>query len=453
MTDKTTGAEQQEWGSAFGFIVSTVGYAVGLGAIWKFPYMIGSNGGGVFLLVCVLFIVILAIPLCWAELTMGRYSKVSAIAGMRKLEGGSSPWVAIGWFSLATVFILISYYITIVSDVMFYIFKFISGGLRGMSMDQIAGYYSGLQVDMPYKFITVLIMYAISIVILIGGVQKGLERANKILIPGLFIFLVILSIRNLMLPDAMEGVKWMWTPDFSKLTPSVIMAALNQCIFFSGVGMATLFSFGSYLNEDADIPFYGLVCMLSNVVVGILAGTAIFTALFSYGMDVAAGSGLVFQTMPYVFNEMAGGVIWGGLFFILLFAAGLSTIIGLYEGAASVLGDAVGWDRKKSIFISFIILFILGIPTILSTTAWANITPLGMDLFTFMDFVAMLITCPIAMILISIYAGTKFWDRFMEQSAIGAKYFKVPSILKFWYVIVMPIIIALVVILGIKSYF
>ena len=149
---------------------------------------------------------------------------------------------------------------------------------------------------------------------------------------------------------------------------------------------------------------------------------------------------------------MSGGIIWGGLFFILLFSAGLSTIIGLYEGAASVLGEAVGWERKKSIFISFIILFILGIPTILSTTAWANVTPLGMDLFTFMDFVAMLITCPIAMILISIYAGTKFWDRFMEQSAVGAKYFKVPKI-KFWYVICMPIIIAAVVIVGIMGYF
>jgi NSS family neurotransmitter:Na+ symporter len=322
-----------------------------------------------------------------------------------------------------------------------------------MSMDEISAYYSGLQVDMPYKFITVIIMYIISIVVIIGGVQKGLERANKILIPGLFIFLIILSIRNLMLPDAMEGVKWMWTPDFSKLDSSVIMAALNQCIFFSGVGMATLFSFGSYLNNDADIPFYGVVCMLSNVVVGILAGTAIFTALFSYGMDVTAGSGLVFQTMPYVFNEMAAGTLWGGLFFILVFCAGLSTILGLYEGAASVLGDAVGWSRKKSVLLSGIILFILGIPTILSTTAWANVTPLGMDLFTFMDFVAMLITCPIALILISIFAGTSFWDRYMEHSAIGAKYFKVPRFLKFWYIICIPIITGAVVIIGIMGYF
>ncbi|MDO4481498.1 MAG: sodium-dependent transporter [Bacillota bacterium] len=446
--------EKQQWGSAFGFIITSIGYAVGLGAIWKFPYMIGQNGGGIFLLICIIFAVIIAIPLCWAELTIGRYTQKSYITAMRELNGKNSPWVAAGWFGAATCTIMISYYITIVSDVMFYIFKFASGGLRGMSMDQVSAYYSGLQVNMGFKWISVLILYALTVGVILGGVQKGLERANKILIPALFIFLIVLAVRGLMLPGGIDGVIWMFTPDFSVIDSHVIMSALNQCFFLAGVGMASLVSFGSYLDrEDSDIPFSGSVIILSNLVVAMLAGVAIFTALFSYNMDITSGSGLTFMTLPYVFNDMPGGAVWGTLFFILLFAAGWSSVLGLYEGSVSIVSEAVGWSRKKGTVIMTVILIILTAPTIYSTTIWADIKPLGMDLFTFMDFVAMLITLPVGAIITSVFVATKFWDRFMEHSQIGAKYFKVPSFLKPWYLAALPAVTALVVVVGIAGYF
>lgn len=446
--------EKQQWGSALGFILTSIGYAVGLGAIWKFPYMIGQNGGGIFLLICIIFAIIVAIPLCWAELTIGRYTQKSQIIAMRELAGKGSPWVVAGWLGAATCTIMISYYITIVSDVMFYIFKFASGGLKGMSMDEVSAYYSGLQVDMGYKFITVIILYLLTAAVILGGVQKGLERANKILIPALFIFLVVLAIRGLMLPGGVDGVVWMFTPDFSALSPSVIMAALNQCFFLAGVGLASLVSFGSYLDrENSDIPFSGTVIILSNMVVAMLAGVAIFTALFSYNMDVTSGSGLTFMTLPYVFNDMPGGIVWGTLFFILLFAAGWSSVLGLYEGSISVVGDAIGWSRKKALVIMTVIMFLLSIPTILSTTVWANVKPLGMDLFTFMDFVAILITLPAGAIVTSIFTAVKFWDKYMEHSAVGAKYFKVPTFLKPWYLVVLPAVTALVVVVGVAGYF
>ncbi len=446
--------EKQQWGSAFGFIVSSVGYAVGLGAIWKFPYMIGMNGGGIFLLLCIIFCVIIAIPLCWSELTFGRYTQKSIISGYRELCGKGTFWVAAGWFGAATVTIMISYYITIVSDVMFYIFRYASGFFKGMSIEDVGAYYSGLQVNMPFKFITVIILYLLTCLVILGGVQKGLERANKILIPALFIFLVILAVRGLMLPGGVEGVKWMFTPDFSKLSGSVVMAGLNQCFFLAGVGMASLWSFGSYLDkENSDIPFSGTVIILSNIVVAMLAGIAIFTALFSYNMELTSGSGLTFMTMPYVFSDMPGGIIWGTLFFFLLFAAGWSSVLGLYEGAVSVISEPFGWSRKKGILIMTIIMFILSIPTLLSTTAWANVKPLGMDLFTFMDFVAMLITLPIGAIITSIFTATKGWNILIEHSAQGAKYFRVPKILKGWYLVVLPVVTAAVVVVGVASYF
>jgi len=446
--------EKQQWGSAFGFIISSIGYAVGVGAIWKFSYQMGMNGGGIFLLMCIVFMIIIAIPLAWGELTLGRYTQTSAIAGMRQLEGKGSFWNLIGWFGAATVIIMISYYITIVSDVMFYIFKYLSGGLSTMSVDELGDYYNGLQVNMGFKWITVLILYALTFFVISRGVQGGLERANKILIPCLFVFLCIMAIRGLMLPNGIEGVKWVFTPDFSALNGSVAMAALNQCFFLAGVGMASLFSFGGYLDrENSDIPFSATVIIFSNIVVAMLAGVAIFSSLFSYNMDVAGGSGLVFKTLPFVFTEMAGGRLWGTMFFFLLFCAGWSSVLGLYEGAASVISDAFGWTRNKGLIVVTIIMIILSAPTIHAFTTFANVTPLGMDLFTFADFIAMLITLPAGAIIMSIYVATKFWDRFMEHSQVGAKYFKVPSFLKPWYLIALPIVTAAVVVVGIAGYF
>lgn len=446
--------QKEGWGSALGFILTSIGYAVGVVAIWKFPYMIGMNGGGVFLLICFILMVVVAMPLCWAELTLGRYAQSSAVVGMRQLTGKGSPWVLIGWLGLATCSIMISYYITIVSDVMFYIFKFASGGLKGMSIEEISSYYTALQMDVPFKFITVIILYVVTVLVLMGGIQGGLERANKILIPALFLFLVVLAVRGLMLEGGIDGVIWMFTPDWSLLNGSVIMAALNQCFFLAGVAMGSMFSFGGYLDkENSDIPFSGTVIIMSNLVVAILAGVAIFTSLFAYGMDVTSGSGLVFQTLPYVFYDMSGGIVWGTLFFILLFAAGWSSVLGLYEGAASIVADAFRISRKKALIAITIVIFLLSIPSILSTTVWANVKPLGMDLFTFMDFVAMLVTLPIGGILISLFVATKFWNRFMEHVNVGAKYFRLPRFLKAWYICILPIITLVVMVMGIKGYF
>lgn len=447
--------QKQTWGSTFGFIMSSIGYAVGLGAIWKFPYMIGMNGGGIFLLLCAILCILVAIPLAWGEMTLGRYTQCSVLVGMRQLEGGRSNfWQAIGWLGLATSFTLTSYYITIVGDVLFYIFRFISGSLEGLSIDEMADAYTQLNLNMPMKFGWSLVMLVLVFVVIIQGVQKGLEAANKILIPCLFIFLVILGIRGLMLPGGMEGIVWMFTPDFSKLSPGVLYAALNQVFFLAGVGYATLFSFGAYLDQkESDIPFNGCVIILSNLVVAILAGVAIFPSLFAYDMEVASGNGLTFMTLPYVFNEMSFGRLWGGLFFILLFCAGFSTILGLSEGMVSTISDSFHLERKKVTAILMVLLFIFSMPTILSTTLWANVKPLGMDLFTFMDFLAVGIFCPLGCVLIGIYVAYKFpFSKLVTESAIGAKYFRIPKVFKYWYMIVIPIITLFVLVVGILSY-
>ncbi len=446
--------KKESWGSTFGFIMTSIGYAVGLGAIWKFPYMIGMNGGGIFLLLCIILAILVAVPLAWGELTLGRYTQCSALVGMRRLEGKGNFWQAIGWLGFATAFTLTAYYITIVGDVLFYIFTFISGGLEGLSVDEMASFYTQLNQDIATKLFWTALTLVLMTLIISRGVQGGLEAANKILIPCLFIFLFILGIRGLTLPGGIDGLVWMFQPDFSKLTPSVLYAALNQVFFLAGVGFATMFSFGAYLDpKQSDIPFNGSIIILSNMLVAILAGIAIFPALFSYGMEITSGSGLTFQTLPYVFNEMPMGRLWGGLFFILLFCAGFSTILGLTEGMVSTLSDAFRLDRKKMTFIIVIFLFVCSIPSILSTNVWAHIRPLNMDLFTFMDFLAVGLFCPLGCILIALYVAYRFpFSKLVAESSIGAKYFTIPSWMKLWYLAAIPLITLFVLVVGILSY-
>ena len=247
----------------------------------------------------------------------------------------------------------------------------------------------------------------------------------------------------------------MFTPDLSLFSSELLIAALNQCFFLAGVGLASLFSFGSYLDQkDSDIPFNGTVIIMSNMVVAILAGMAIFPALFSYDMDVAQGSGLVFMTLPYVFSDMSMGIVWGTMFFLLLFAAGWSTIMGLLEGSISVFADVIKWTRRKTLIVLSIIGFVISIPSALAyTPILSDFTIMGMDFLTFMDFLAICIFCPLSGILICLYATWKWpFSEFVAQSSIGAKYFKVPGFIKYWMGIALPIITLLVIIFGIKSY-
>ena len=446
--------KKESWGSTFGFIMTSIGYAVGLGAIWKFPYMIGMNGGGIFLLLCIVLAVLVAIPLAWGELTLGRYTQCSALVGMRKLEGGNNFWQAIGWLGFATAFTLTSYYITIVGDVLFYIFKFISGSLEGLSVSEMADYYNHLNQDLSAKITWTIIIVVLLTLVITRGVQKGLEAANKILIPCLFIFLFLLGARGLFLPGGIDGLVWMFQPDFSKLTPSVLYAALNQVFFLAGVGFATMFSFGAYLDsEQSDIPFNGAIIILSNMLVAVLAGIAIFPALFSYDMEITSGSGLTFQTLPYVFHQMPMGGLWGSLFFILLFCAGFSTILGLTEGMVSTLSDAFQIGRKKMTLILAAFLFVFSIPAILAPNVWSHIRPLNMDLFTFMDFLAVGLFCPLGCILIALYVAYRFpFSKLVMESAVGAKYFTIPGWMKGWYMFAIPLITLFVLIVGILSY-
>ncbi len=446
--------QKESWGSAMGFILSSIGYAVGLGAIWRFPYVIGTSGGGMFLIVCAVLSIVVAVPLLLCELTLGRTTGETAIVGMRQLAGKGSPWVMFGWTGVAAAFVMISYYVTVVGDVLYYVYKGITSDITALPQAELSGLYDTLQASAPSKlFWTVLILIA-SAAILWQGVQKGIEAASKVLLPLLFVFLFVLAFRGCTMEGASVGITWLFTPDFTKLNMTTIMSALSQVFFLAGVALSSAFAFGSYLDrEKSDIPFSTIVIVLSNFAVAILAGLAIFPALFSYGMEPNAGAGLVFMAMPVVFGDMAGGRIWMTVFFFLVLIAGMTSILGLFEGLSATLADAFGKSKKQMLLILTPLIAISSLPAILASTLLKDVTILGMDTFTFMDFLSVGLLVPVGALILNIYAAHKYpFEKLAEEGSVGAKHFNIPlwlaPILKY----VIPVITAVVLVAGVVSY-
>ncbi|MBR0598086.1 sodium-dependent transporter [Sinanaerobacter chloroacetimidivorans] len=445
--------QPKQWGSMYGFLMSAIGYAVGLGAIWRFPYLIGSNGGGIFLVVMLVMSLLIAVPLIICELTLGRSSGRTGIVGMEALAGKKSPWVAIGWFGAIAATLLMSYYVMIAGNVAHYFFLSVMGSFKGTTGADMAPMFNGLMANTPLILFYNAALLALAAFIISKGVKGGIEAFAKVALPILFLFLVILAIKSLTLSGAGEAMRWFLTPDISKLTPAVLLSALSQTFFLAGVGLSSAFVFGSYLKEDANVARSGVIIVMSNMVVALLAGTAIFPAVFTYGVEPSSGSSLVFQTMPMMFENMAGGRIFGSLFFLLLFIAAFTSVLGLVEGIVATFADKFEMDRKKMTWIMVSIMFVIGlIPVLVYSPVLGNVTLFGKDLYTDLDFLAMSILVPVGGLMISLYAAWKFgFERLMKDVNSSANSFKVTTIWKPLLAIICPIIITIVIIVGIQS--
>jgi NSS family neurotransmitter:Na+ symporter len=446
--------DNKHWGSMFGFLMTAIGYAVGLGAIWRFPYLIGANGGGIFLLVMIVMSLVVAVPLIIGELTLGRSTQKTAIAGMRELEG-KSKWTLIGWMGAIAATLLMSYYVMIAGNVLHYFILSVAGGFEGASGADMEPLFNGLMANTPLVlFYDAALLVAASIIIS-RGIKGGIEAFAKVALPVLFAFLVVLGIKSLTLSGAGEAVKWFLTPDISKFTPSVLLDALSQTFFLAGVGLAAAFAFGSYLPKESNLTKSGVIIVMSNMIVAVLAGLVIFPAVFTYGVEPSAGSSLVFQTMPIMFEHMAGGRLFGSMFFFLLFIAAFTSVLGLVEGILATFSDAFNIERKKMTWIMTGIIFGIGfIPVLVYTPVLGSVTFLGKDLYTLLDFVAMSILVPLGGLVISLYVAWKFaFKRLKDDANEGSTTIKVSDIWKPLLAYICPAIIAIVLIMGIKANF
>ena len=432
--------------SRIGFIMSMAAFCIGIGNLWKCPYVVGNNGGGAFRLVYWIMVVLLGIPAFLIEVTLGRSAQLAPIAGMRRLEGRSTPWSAIGWFGAFAIFVIDSFAIMIVGGWGGgYIVKVFSGSMQGMSADEVAGVFgsfAGSPACMGFNLIAVIILWFC----LTSGVKKGVEKVCSVLLPTLLIVMIALAIYANTLPGASKGLLWYITPDFSKIDFNVISAAATQVFFSIGVGMSCAFVYGSYLDKGTNLVKTLSLTAILDTFVAVLAGLLIVPALFSYGIEPTSGPSLIFITLPHLFNEMGSfGNIFGGLFMVCVYFAGFTSILGGSESLVANLGDRLNWSRKKASTVVVIAEYLFSLVFTMSfgTGPVAQFQALGLGFFDFMDFLAEGLGLTIGAILMTAYIIFRWgFKKFQEEANVGASGpFRIHDWMKPYFYIVLPIIL------------
>lgn len=395
---------REQWGSRLGFILAAAGSAIGLGNIWRFPTVVGQSGGGAFIFLYLLIIFVIGIPLMIGELTIGRRGKRNIVGAFQKIKPGG-PWWFIGALGVLAGFVILSFYSVIAGWGIAYMFKFLTGQLTGLEPGQSADIFGALASSPVEPLIWHAIFMAMTIGIVIFGIDKGIERASKIMMPILFVLLFVLAIRSVTLDGAMEGVLWYITPDFSAINIQTILGALGQVFFSLSLGMGAIMTYGSYLPDEENIPSAAMFISLADIGIAILAGFIIIPAVFAFGLEPNAGPALIFITLPAVFGSMPFGNLVGALFFLLLTIAALTSAISLLEVPVAYFIDELKWNRLKASVIVGIVIFLLGIPSSLSQGLLSNNLFFGMEFLDFMDFFSSNLLLPIGGLLTALFIG------------------------------------------------
>ncbi|QBC44194.1 sodium-dependent transporter [Iodobacter fluviatilis] len=401
------------WGSRLGFILAASGSAVGLGAIWKFPYVAGKNGGGVFLLAYLACVFTVGIALLLAEMVIGRAANRSATTAFRDLKGGLWPWA--GRLSVLCIFIVMAYYSVVGGWVIAYIGKSITGEALGHSTTELSSAFSKFIADPASSLFYTALFLGVTVAVVLGGVQKGIERMSKVLMPALFILMLVLIARSLTLPGAWEGVRYFITPDFSKLTSAMVVDALGLAFFSLSLGMGIIISYGSYVDKDTNLAGATLWISILATLASVLAGFMVLPAVFAFGVDPAAGPGLTFITMPAIFAQMPFGQAWAIAFFLLLLFAALTSSVSIVEPIVSYFIDEFGWERRRAAYITTAAVFIASIPAALSFGPMAETKLFGKTAFDLMDYATSNIMMPAGGILVAIFAGWIIWPRIHSE--------------------------------------
>jgi len=394
--------ERGMWSSRFGFLMAAVGSAVGLGNLWKFPYLAGENGGGAFVLVYVVLVVILGFTLMLAELAIGRNTNSDAYGAYGKLKKG---WGFIGGFGILAGFLILSYY----SVVGGWVLKYIVASITGVGADKGA-YFTEFITSPVEPIIYHLIFMGLTAIIVIRGISGGIEKAVKIVMPALFIMLMVVVLRSVTLEGASEGLKYYLTPNFSEITLKVFIAALGQVFFSLSLGMGCMVTYGSYLSKQEDLEKDALLIPALDSLVAIMAGFAILPAVFAFGFAPEQGPGLMFITLPSVFENMPLGSIFSLIFFILVFFAAISSSISLMEVTVAFGIDRLKWNRKVSVLVFTAVMFVIGIGASLSMGAWSDFLIPWIDgnsygIFDFLDVVTSYYLLPLGGLLSALFVA------------------------------------------------
>lgn len=431
-----------QWATSIGFVLAAAGAAVGLGNVWKFPYLTALHGGGTFLFAYILMLLFLGIPVLVTEMVLGRRGKLDPVGTYSKLSGGSGFWKFVGYVAVSVNFIVLSFYSVVGGWITNYMFQYITGGIKGDIVEYFGGFVSN-----PYS---PLLWYAIfmgmTIYIVAQGVSAGIERASNIMMPTLFLLFIILAIRAVTLPGAIEGIKYYLLPDFSKLSGTTFLMAMGQVFFSLNIGAGCTMTYASYLSDDENIPKMSLQVPLLDFLAAFLAGIIIIPSVFAFNLDPAAGPPLLFITMPFVFGNMPLGVLFGLMFFVLMLFAALTSSISMLEVNTAFLVDNYKIDRKKAALTAGFFIFLLGIPSSLAQGVLSNFTIFGLDFLSAMDFLASYILMPFGAFMMTLFLVRVLGldEAIKEATNDGTIPFKIKELWSFLVKYVVPIIIILV---------
>ncbi|MBI9078474.1 MAG: sodium-dependent transporter [Pseudodesulfovibrio sp.] len=410
-------ANRDGFATKLGVLTATLGSAVGLGNIWKFPYMAGENGGAAFLFIYLAATIVVGLPVMISEIMMGRHARANAITTWKKVAPNNSLWMLVGVCGVLAAFAIMSFYADVVGWIFSYIFQALSGSLSSTD-PAVAKAAFNATVSSPITAIAWQwgVLALVSVIIL-GGVSKGIEKTTKTLMPILLVMLVIVCIRSLTLPKAMDGLAFLFNPDFSKVTGEVVLMAMGLAFFKLSIGMGTMMTYGSYFRSDANMPLTATRVMLADLTISLLAGIAIFPAVFNYGFEPAAGPGLLFMTIPAVFSSMPFGQIFMTAFFVLTAIATIGAMLSLFEvPVAFMIEGGLGWSRAKSTIVTALLLGGFGIPATLSFSTMSDVTLFGLNFFDFYDYLSSNLLMPIGGFFICIFAGWKWGKERMQES-------------------------------------
>jgi len=397
-----------QWSSRWAFILAATGSAVGLGNIWRFPYITGTNGGGAFVCVYILCVLLVAIPIMMAEIMLGRRGRQSPINTMQALaieESLNPAWRYLGWMGVVAGFMILSFYSVVAGWTIDYIIRAGSGIFTTSSDTEIAGYFDALLANPERLLVIHTIFMALTVIVVSMGVRSGLERAVKFMMPALFILLIIMVGYAMSTTGFSQGLSYMFYPDFSKLSADGVLAAMGQAFFSLSLGMGAIMMYGSYLPEKASIARTTFVIAAADTLVAILAGIAIFPLVFAYGLEPDKGPGLIFITLPIAFGKMPYGEFFGAGFFILLLFAAWTSSISLLEPAVAWLVENRGLTRPRASALAGLMAWVLGIGSLLSFNHWAEYKLFGKTWFDMMDYLTSNIMLPLGGLLLAIFAA------------------------------------------------
>ena len=448
--------KREKFGSRIGFILVSAGCAIGIGNVWKFPYLAGEMGGAAFILIYLLFLLIMGIPVLVCEFAIGRASRYSIAEAFETLEPEGTKWHWTKWIGILGSYLLMMFYTTVAGWMLYYCFRNIRGDFAGAGTKEVEAGFSQMLGNAPVMGLWTFILIAAGFGICWFGIQNGIEKVSKVMMSVLFLIMIVLAVRSVFLEGAGEGVRFYLIPDFQKMQEigigNVIFGAMSQAFFTLSIGIGAMMIFGSYLGKERSLTGEALSITILDTFVATMAGFIIIPTCFAYGIEPGSGPSLIFLTIPNIFAQMPGGQLWGALFFLFLTFAAFTTLVAVFENIISFDIDMLGWSRKKSVDVSLILITILSVPCILGFNVLADFQPVGagssvMDLEDFIVSNNLLPLGSLGYLLFCTRKNGWGWEKFLAEANAG-KGLKFPAWLKGYVSYGIPLIIMIIYLKG-----